>query len=573
MKQDRIKQPTVSEAGQGGPAWTGGRYALLAVFLLALALRLLNLWFSAESSPFFCEFSVDDAFYHEWAQRIADGDPTEGRVFFLAPGFPYFLALLYSVLGPEPLRAILVQVLLSSFTCCLFVMAGRRLFGSTAGFLAGLMAALYGPFILFSEILVSETLHLFLALLGLVLFLENRDRNNPIAWVLCGLVCGLATVTRTYFLLADLLLAAWITVGESGRKGAGLLRSGLFLGGLFAVLAAPAIHNVREGGDFVLVNSSGGVNFFMGNHEGANGRYHVPPDLYTVESVRTPVEMEKTFHQQAEKEACRPLKPSEVSDHYFQKGIDFITSEPGNFAALLLLKLKLAVMSHEYPGERNYYQVQRFSPVLRFTPGRFPVVLALAIVGLFAIRRRLRRAAPLLIIAATALAVLLGFYVTDRFRLALVPALVFLSGAALAWFGRTVAEKRSLCTAAGLLAFAAMFAGSVALSSGEVKESYMSLHSLGEKYYRKGNYEMAAAAFEGSLKQNPRYIAARKNLALTFEELPDRESDLIREWQTVHRQAVEQGMTRIMWEADAKLREFGALPETDPGLRPGPKGR
>ena len=551
------------------PSRSRGRTALLVVFLLALALRLLHLWFSAESSPFYCAFNVDDLLYHEWANRIAEGELTEGKVFFLAPGFPYFLGCLYTVFGPEPLPVILVQIALSSLTCCFVAAAGRMLFGSLAGFLAGMTAALYGPFILFSEVLLSETLHLFLALGALVLFLKSRRSGSLPLWIACGLVCGMATVTRSYFLLADLLLAAWIVLGDGRLKSAGMIRSAAFLAGVGAVVALPALHNLTEADDLVLINSSGGHNFFMGNHEGANGRYHVPPGLFTVDEVRPPRAMEESFRKQAEKEACRLLKPSEISDFYFDKGIDYIKSEPGGWTALLFHKLKLVLMSHEYPGDRNYYQVQRFSPLLRFTPGRFPVVLALALVGLFAIRRQLTAAAPLLIIGAVAFAVLIGFYVTDRFRLALVPTLIILSGAGLTWLWQVAAARRTIAAGVGLAAFAVLFTGSLLLSSGEVEESYMSFHNLGEKFYRKGRFEEAAAAFESSLEREPRFIAARKNLALTLEKLPGRRNDLVREWQTVHRLAVEQERTRIMWEADAKLRQFGATPERGPGLPPG----
>jgi hypothetical protein len=71
---------------------------LLAVALLALTVRLIYIW-QISHAPFF-DLRIGDArAYHEWALRIARGDWIGDRVFYQAPLYPYFLAVLYKIAG------------------------------------------------------------------------------------------------------------------------------------------------------------------------------------------------------------------------------------------------------------------------------------------------------------------------------------------------------------------------------------------------------------------------------------------------------------------------------------------
>ena len=534
----------------------------LAIFLAALALRLLDLYFASRSSPFFCSFNTDDRVYHEWALRIAQGTFTDGRPFFLSPLFPYVLGLVYALFGAAPLAGLLLQAVLSSVTCCFIAAVGRTLCGTRAGILAGAAAALYGPFIFFTEILLSETLHLFLALAAFLLFLKCRGKTGAPAWFGCGVIAGLAALARTYFLLSALLLAFWLA--REGlrriRKSSALIPAGAFLGGVLLMAAIPTVHNMVSGGDFVLINSSGGINFFMGNHEGANGRYHVPPEI-PVEKVRNPALMYATFKSLAEKEEGKPLKDSEVSAHFFAKGLAFIKDHPGEWFLLCLKKLGFALESYEYPGDRNYYQAARFSPILAWTPSRFPFVLGLALLGLFALRRRLGAITPLLLLALSALAVLIAFYVTDRYRLALVPFLIVLAGAGIDFLWNAAAAGRKALLAAGLAAAGLVFAGSVALpgllTPGFHEESYMSFYNLGTQYIVRKDYGKAVKELRRSIDLNPDYLPARSNLALALSQIPGRRKEAAAAWREVLFLAREKGLERYEERALRWLARLG----------------
>ena len=72
----------------------------LGVFALALAVRTLYVleW---HASPLFTTPIGDARAYLEWARRIAGGDWFGREVFYQAPLYPYFLALVLKATGSE----------------------------------------------------------------------------------------------------------------------------------------------------------------------------------------------------------------------------------------------------------------------------------------------------------------------------------------------------------------------------------------------------------------------------------------------------------------------------------------
>src|SRR6266700_3833284 len=81
---------------------------LLGVWLAAFGVRLLYLW-QIRDAPFF-DLRIGDAqAYHEWAKRIAAGDWLGQGVFYQAPLYPYFLAIVYRIFGDSILPVRLVQ--------------------------------------------------------------------------------------------------------------------------------------------------------------------------------------------------------------------------------------------------------------------------------------------------------------------------------------------------------------------------------------------------------------------------------------------------------------------------------
>ena len=145
----------------------------LIVFCVALAVRLVHIW-QIRPSPFFDVLMGDANGYDQWAQRLAAGDWIGSDVFYQAPLYPYFLALVYTLFGEAPMTVRLCQAVIGSLACVWLALAAWRLFSKPAGIAAGLMLAFYAPAIFFDGLIQKSVLDAFLLCLALALLPAHR---------------------------------------------------------------------------------------------------------------------------------------------------------------------------------------------------------------------------------------------------------------------------------------------------------------------------------------------------------------------------------------------------------------
>ena len=109
---------------------------------LAVVVRAAYLYAQADA-PSFSHPEVDAAYHDYWARAMVSGDwtPPPGRpdpeirqrAYFRPPGYPFFLAAVYRVLGADYLHPRLVQAALGLLNVWLAFVAARRWFGPLAG--------------------------------------------------------------------------------------------------------------------------------------------------------------------------------------------------------------------------------------------------------------------------------------------------------------------------------------------------------------------------------------------------------------------------------------------------------
>lgn len=121
--------------------------------------------------------------------------PTLSRL----PGYPAFLAVIFTVFGRDNFRAVLiVQVLFDLVTCFLIADMARRLFSERAARAAFLLAGLC-PFLAnYAATALTETLEIFFTALALDLALRGlkSDTRSATCWVGCGLSISGAILLR-----------------------------------------------------------------------------------------------------------------------------------------------------------------------------------------------------------------------------------------------------------------------------------------------------------------------------------------------------------------------------------------
>jgi tetratricopeptide (TPR) repeat protein len=420
----------VVSAAWGAPA---------CVFLVALVIRLLDVWQLA-ASPAFAHLSGDSRGYDEWAQRLAAGNWLGTGVFYQAPLYPYILALLYRALGRNLLYVRLVQAALGALSCGILTAAGTRWFGRRAGPVGGLMLAAYAPAIFFDSLIQKSVLDGLLVSL-LLLALGGRCGSMGRRAGLAGGLLGLLALNRENALaLLPVVALAVAAASQPTRRWRAAL---LTVAATAAVLAPVGVRNLVVGGEFHLTTSQLGPNFYIGNHPDATGKYEaLRPDHGSVR-----------FEQQdatalAEEAAGRPLRPSEVSRYWLERGLAWIGRDPGAWCRLTGRKLLLLVNRTETADTEDIGTHAETSKVLSLsaTLVHFGLLAPLAGLGMWLTRRRWRELWPLYALGGVLAASVLVFYVMDRYRYPLVPVLVLFAGggiakAASSWRTRARSER------------------------------------------------------------------------------------------------------------------------------------
>jgi 4-amino-4-deoxy-L-arabinose transferase-like glycosyltransferase len=413
--------------------------ALLGVFLLALLVRAVYLWGQAENNPTFAWPLQDCKAHHDWAQQIVAGEGMGSTPFFRAPLYYYLLALFYQLFGPGIAAAKIASILLGSATCYLIARLGNHLAGFATALVAGLLAALYWPFIYFDSHLLSVGLESFLNVAFLFTLLIAVKRESLPLFLAAGIVWGLSAITRPVVLAITpgIVIWIWFVVGGRAQGKRWLLTcAALGLGGALAVLPV-TIRNWTVGGEGVLIATNGGVNFYIGNNPHTNGYTAIVP------GTRGDWEggYEDTHRIAEEALGCR-LDESEVSAYWFDRGVDWIASEPGAWVSLLGKKLRLFWTPVEISNNAPIRFFADLAPISALFWIGFPVVVLLAAAALVVLRDNRRSWALLGIFAAMYMVTVVAFFVPGRFRLPALPILILFAAGGLTALPRLVREQR-----------------------------------------------------------------------------------------------------------------------------------
>lgn len=256
------------------------RWHLGLVLAVALALRLA-LWAALPRE----NLVSDEPEYLAAASWLA-----QGRGFSFYDGWPWlrpplyllFLAPLLRSFGLDLAPIRLVQVLVSLTVPALVSMLARRALGPRAALVAGLVAALWLPLAILPHLVLAENLFLPLLLGGFLALAHWQTKERPI-WALAGgVLLGLATLTRglTVAFLPPAALwtgaVAWRKRPATAPGGAAVWPALLVLAGALGVILPWSGYNTLRYGRPILVDTTGGYNFWLGTQ---GGQFHNLPQV------------------------------------------------------------------------------------------------------------------------------------------------------------------------------------------------------------------------------------------------------------------------------------------------------
>ena len=500
------KIPSKGQPGAMLRSWSDVAICL-AIFSFAFTIRLIYL-FQIESIPLFYNLSGDPQTYEEWAQRIVAGDWLGQGVFYQAPLYPYFLALLELIFGRDLWTIRVIQITLSGAACSLLYLAGKSLFSRNAGIAAALFLSLYAPAIFFGGLIEKTAIDLFLVALMLVFLSAGEARE--MRWLIIGAILGMLGLSRENALIWVFLIPLWIWFHfalRSRRERLGWV--GFFLFGLTLVLLPVGLRNFKVGGQFTLTTAQLGPNFFIGNNPSADGTY---ASIRGATGDKQFEEPEATLL--AEQAIGRTLTPSEVSSYWLERSWDYIRSEPTDWLWLIWRKWRIVWNEREIEDSDDFYLYQKWSWLLTFLASinHFGVLVPLAAIGCVLTWREWRKLWLLYALSGTFAISVTLFYVFGRYRFLLVPMLALFTGAGIVEAFAVFRERqfRRLLWCVAVLVFTAAFVyWPVTGKPGPSAEGY---NNLAQAYATKERIDEAIENAQQALKIDPAYGVAHYNL-------------------------------------------------------------
>ena len=395
----------------------------IAVFFAAVLLLKIAVALQLDKHPLLQpDTGLDTTAYVELAKRVVAGDIALGPgLYYVSPLYIYFLALVYGI-AKSFTAARIVQAALGAVAVWLIFLTARAWFGRRAAWIAAVLAALTGVFTYYEALILQASIDTVLTSAALwFLTLALRGEDDRRYYVVAGLAFGVAALNRPNLLISAVAIVVLLLFVR--RFAAGVL----LLAGVAAGLAPVTIRNLVVAHQWSLVSSHGGINFLIGNGEGATGYFHPVPGMRpTVEGFAGDA------HRVAEKAVGRPLSDAEVSSYYANLAWRWIARHPFAWARLLVRKT-YAVFNAAHlsiPFSYTFYAYDA-GTLLRYCVVGAWLLVPLGLFGLIRAARRPWDSSYLIwlsFVPSYAASVVL-FFITERYQMPLYVPLAIGSGA------------------------------------------------------------------------------------------------------------------------------------------------
>ncbi|MBU1087365.1 MAG: tetratricopeptide repeat protein [Candidatus Omnitrophica bacterium] len=525
------------------------------IFILALFFRLVYLN-QYQHCPFFDSPVIDALSHYIYAQKMVAGDwLLKGLVTPRVPLYVYFLAVLMRLFSSDFFAIKTAQMILGSINCQLVYLLAKKLFGRRVGLLAGIICALYGVLIYFDAEFLSVGLTIFLNLNLLLIIFSTIEKPKPWKWLSSGIFFGICLQTSPNVILFLPLLCAYVYYFLTKQQGCHFAQADclseiradgenknstdqqlpltvnqkiktnkpfswnktafkplilLCLGAFLSVLPL-SLRNLIEGGEFVLLSSTIGINLYIGNNPLADGKTAAPPsrdfayqgwqDNVWVSSIKV-----------AQSQTNKNLNNSQVSNYWMFKTGQYIIQHPVDFTSLILRKIFYLFSAYEIPENQSIYFFRLWSSLLtvlvfsnRFISFPFGVIAPLALLGIFISWHKTNQKIMVLNCFILAhLMVMVIFFVVSRYRAVLVPYFVIYAAYAAVWLFDKLRNKNfRIFLKYGLVLLVLYIYCNLNLFGAAQDDKSRWFFNLGTAFRYKGQTAKAIKSFEQACKINP----------------------------------------------------------------------
>jgi 4-amino-4-deoxy-L-arabinose transferase-like glycosyltransferase len=436
---------------------TRSRPALIVVLLAAATVRVAS-WLEIRDGPlpWLHRWTESDmAFFDQWAQSIAAGDvlaPAPPRpyhtghagvaraahqmlgrtdpfdeavgramwnhwlgehTYYQEPLYPYSLAALFTVGGHRLGAVVLAQAALGIVMAGLVYWITAATFGTAAGLVGGLLAALFGPEVFHESLLLRDAPLACMAIATLAVLVTALCRPGERRWLfVAGCLFGIGLLLKSSTLLFSVAAGTLVV----RRLGGGWV----LLAGALVVLFPLAARNVAVGAPPWALGGSGPHAFL----------YYNAADYDAFGGAAT--------------SAFAPRIMATTDGRWLPVVRETIATHGSSSRWLALLGEKLAASWHwlEVPDNASYYYWRLEAPWAARIAVEFWLIVPLAVVGLLVGARRGPAVTLIVLLVVTAVIANVLFYTSSRLRLPVALALTPLAGLGLVEIARAVATRR-----------------------------------------------------------------------------------------------------------------------------------
>jgi 4-amino-4-deoxy-L-arabinose transferase-like glycosyltransferase len=353
--------------------------------------------------------------YHTSEFAFYPGVPTSYRM----PGYPVFLALIFSIFGEQQIAVRVMQALLGGVLCLVIYAIGKELFQNRAtALLASAGAAIYPLLIYVTGWIYSETLFILLFWLGILFLIRWVKTQSKVNFLSGSLLIGLATYFRPeIFPLGAYLFGVFFLLRFMFKLRSAPLMGFIILQGIVLIILLPwSIRNTILWKEITLLTTSGGSNFYAGNNPQSNGGSAWLP---VVDGMTEP-----------------------ESDHYLMsESQDWIKANPGLW--LELFPKKMGKFFSPVELETRNSPIEKISFLINIA---YAIFLLVALYGLVSCRGSLSS----LLLAAIYLWYLitaLAFFGGSRVALPVSPVIILFFSNAIVGLSQRLIRSQTLTTA------------------------------------------------------------------------------------------------------------------------------
>jgi len=250
------------------------RNILIAIFILALVLRVsFIILYDNHKMLQDRLYAADARSYDTIAVNLLHGKGFvyNGLYARRGPVYPLFLAFIYLIFGHSFVAARFAQAIIGALTSVIIYLLGKQLVNKKVGLMAGLISAIYYPFILQPAYLLTEVFFTFLLVLSITFFTYYHNDRKHINLFIGAILFGTAGLCKAVILPFTLFLIIWLITMLKFKFKDILLPIGILISGIIITVSPWTVRNYVKYKAFIPVTIESGRVLYLGNNPLATG--------------------------------------------------------------------------------------------------------------------------------------------------------------------------------------------------------------------------------------------------------------------------------------------------------------